>query len=116
MNRCGIIISNLQFGTQFAKRSAVKLLSVVSNKGMWDAKPTYDRAPKEYCYIVGGDGCEGFSLRPFGEVVHCNKKEFPPSFSQWHGFDYVNPHFTNGQGEVIGLSFSEGFFITRANL
>jgi hypothetical protein len=69
------------------------LLSVVSNKGMWDAESTYDRAPKEICYIVGGDGCEGFDLGPLGEIVYCNKKEFPPSFSRWHGSNYVNTSF-----------------------
>jgi hypothetical protein len=60
---------------------------------MWDVELTYDRAPKEYCYVVGGDGGEGFDLGPLGEIIHCDKKEFPPSFSLWHGSVYVNPPF-----------------------
>jgi hypothetical protein len=114
VNRSGIIISNPKFGAPCAKRSAIKLLSVVNNKGIWDAESTYDRALKKFYHVVGGDGGECLGFGPLGEIVYCNKKEFPPPGGM--GPTMSTPHFANGQGEVIRLSFSGGFFISRANL
>jgi hypothetical protein len=116
MNRSGIVISNLKFRAPFSKRSTVKLLFVVGDKGMGNAETAYDRAPKKFYHVGGGDGSECLGFGPLREVVYSDKKEFPPSFSRWHGSTMSTPHFANGQGELIGLSFSGGFFITRANL
>jgi hypothetical protein len=110
MNRSGIVISNSKFRTPFTKLSAVKLLSVIGEKGMGNAETTYDRAPKKVYHVGGGDGskCLGFGL--LREVVYCDKKEFPSSFSRWHGSDYVNPPFREWPGRADRIEFFRGVF------
>jgi hypothetical protein len=95
VNRSGIIILNLTFGAPFTKWSAVKLLSVVNYKGMWDAESAYDRASKKFYHVVDGDSSECLSFGTLGEIVYSDKKEFPLSLSlsRWHGSDYVNTPF-----------------------
>jgi hypothetical protein len=102
------MISNLKLGAPFMKRSAVKLFSIVINKGIWDAESTYDRAPKKL-YHVGGDGSKCLSFGPFGEVVYCDKKEPLLSFSRWHGSDYVDPSFCEWPGRGDRAKFFWGF-------
>jgi len=80
------------------KRSAIKLLSVVSNKGMWDTESAYYRAPKKFYHFIGGNSSECLGFGPFGEIVYCDKKESPLSFSRWHGSDDVNPPFREWPG------------------
>jgi hypothetical protein len=90
------------------KRSAVKLLFVVSYKGMWDAESAYDRAPKKFYHVFGGDSSICLSFGPLGEIVYCDKKEFSLSFSRWHGSDYVNTPFREWPGRSYWTEFFRG--------
>jgi hypothetical protein len=72
--------------------------------------------PKKFSHVGGGDGSECLGFGPLREVVYSDKKKFLPTFSRWHGPDYVNPPFRKRPGRADWIEFFRGFFITRANL
>ena len=52
--------------------SVDELSAIISYYGVRHSKPAHNTSPYKVLYILGKNGCEWFSLDPFGEVVYSN--------------------------------------------
>lgn len=57
------------------KEIAIKLLSIVSNQHIWEAKAADNVSPYKILDLQSGDGGECFFFRPFGEVINYHYHE-----------------------------------------
>jgi len=58
---------------------------------VWDTKSANNAPPYKILNIFGRDGCKGFDLNPFGEVVDSHQEELGLPFSWDNETDYVHP-------------------------
>jgi len=65
-----------------------KLSLIVGYYGMWDVKPANDVLPYKSFDFCCCDGCQGFDLNPFREVVNSYQEELALSFSRREGLQY----------------------------
>ena len=72
VSRGGISIRNPQVTTVSLEGLAIKLQTVVWDKGMKDPKPSHNILPNKFLGIYIPDIHQGFSLNPLSEVVCAN--------------------------------------------
>ena len=71
--------------------SVNKMSAIISYYCVRDAKYANNAIPYEILHDFGRDGCKGFDLNPFGEVVDSHEEELGLPFSWRKGTDNVHP-------------------------
>ncbi|KAI5335040.1 hypothetical protein L3X38_025173 [Prunus dulcis] len=79
----------LKVRTQLFKFFIVKLPGIVCDDSVGDAKATYNILPDECFDASCGDGCQGFSFSPLGEVVYNSNCVLYLAFALMHRSDKV---------------------------
>ena len=72
VSRGGISICNPQVTTVSPEDLAIKLQTVVQDKGMKDPKPSHNILPNKFLGIYIPDIRQGFNVDPLSEVVCAN--------------------------------------------
>ena len=65
---------------------------------MRDAESANNAPPYEVLHVFGRDGCKGFDLDPFGEVVDSHEEEHGLPFPGAKGLIISIPQMANNHG------------------
>lgn len=67
----GQMIGNSKVLEEFCKLCIIKLVSIIHNNGLWQAKTIDDRFLNKITSLYFGDTCERFCFYLLHEVVNC---------------------------------------------
>jgi hypothetical protein len=105
-----------QFFAKLSERRVVELSFVIKYEDPGDSKPAYNRLPHKSPHVLFGDCCEWLGFHPLHEVVDPYHHKFHYFRPIGNGFMISSPHWTKGQGAVIGVSTSDGEWTRLPNL
>ncbi|KAM7503593.1 hypothetical protein LguiB_002497 [Lonicera macranthoides] len=91
MDRRTVVILYSMTFTKISKEVTIKLLAIISDQNLWEAKTTDDISPYKALNFHSGDGGQCFCLSPFGEVVNGYNCELGLSFIQGERTNNVHP-------------------------